>query len=297
MKPIKIILDTDIADDIDDAYALKYALSFLELELLGVTTVYKNVHQRSQMTKHLLALEGKSEIEVYAGLDNPLNGIAQPFPCEKVVGDKIQLLSYKDCYKNIKYSEVSAVSFILDTIKKTKGDMYIVAIGPLTNLATAANKNPELFKTLKGIYTMGGTPLGYHEWNIMVDPEAAKIIYGLGVPITAIGVDITEKTTFTDDEFNRAKLLHGKSCNYIVSMMNEWYTANKRNPVMHDSLAIDAIVNKHMDYKGFDVVVPLDKDNRGKTICTPNDKSHVRFATSLKRDEFMSMFFNIMEGK
>ncbi len=296
MKPIRIIFDTDIADDIDDAFALKYALSLKELEILGVTIVYKNVHQRAQIAKHMLELEERADIGIFAGLNQPIKEQIHKFDYEKEIDGQVQLLSYNSTLKDIKYEETDAISFMLNMIEKHNGDLYIVAIGPLTNIATAIQKNPETFKKLKGIYTMGGTPLGYKEWNILVDPEAAKIVYEFGVPIFAVGVDITQKTTFTDHEFKKAQKITGKSNDFLVSMMMDWFRVNNRNPVMHDSLPIDAIINSNVQFEGFDVEIPLDDENKGKTISTKNKNSHVKFATSLNRDLFMDYFFKKIEG-
>lgn len=172
----KIIIDTDIGDDIDDAFALLTALSEPELEILGITTVFKNTPQRAQIVRYLLRLAGKETIPVYAGIEVPLNGLIEKWNYEQYQEDgKIRIHHYLDEMASEKYAPGNAVDFILETAAKYPGEVTLVALGPFMNVAAAKKKDNERFALLKEAYIMGGQPMDtYPEWNVRVDPLSAS---------------------------------------------------------------------------------------------------------------------------
>lgn len=145
MNKTKIILDTDIGDDIDDALAVAFALRCEEIELLGITTVYKNTKLRSAIAKKILQIAGREHIEVFYGEENPFIEKINPFevPCQYTDESEI--------------GEKDAVSFMISTILASdKDEITLVAIGPLTNLAHVILREPKVKDMLKEIVMMAG---------------------------------------------------------------------------------------------------------------------------------------------
>ena len=183
-EKIKIILDTDIGDDADDALALCLALKSPELEVLGITTVFRNTTARAKIAVALLNMMGKNHIPVYAGIGKPL--VAQVNTKEP----PIQLL---ENMKGLSYSDdMGAVEYLYHTLKYAEESVTLVAIGPLTNIAVLLLMYPEIISRVHEIVLMGGAfYMHYTEWNIFCDPEAAEIVFSSGIPIRAIGLDVT----------------------------------------------------------------------------------------------------------
>ena len=238
-----MILDTDIGDDIDDAYALSLLLAE-NANLLGVTTVYRNSLQRAKIAKRLISLFGKSDVDVYVGEDYPEVEPLKKF--EKADKDgKANIPHYIDVEMKDELVKEGAVDFILDTLKKHPNEVTVLAIGPLTNLARAIEKDKETFSLAKELLLMGGNFSEYDvEWNFLCDPEAAKTVFECGVPIKAVGVDITRKCTFVENTLECFSQLQSEKYKLLVKMTKIWIEHNEERgqpPTMHDPLAISTL--------------------------------------------------------
>lgn len=191
MKKTKIIIDTDIGDDADDALALCLALKSPELEVAGITTVFRNTAARAKIAVSLLRMMGRDDIPVYAGLGRPL---VQPADVNAV---PIQL--FEDM-KDLPYCrELGAVDYLYQTLSQAQDPITLVAIGPLTNIAMLLQTHPEVSNKIQELVIMGGAfYMHYTEWNILCDPEAAHIVFSSGVPVRAIGLDVTTRCQVGD---------------------------------------------------------------------------------------------------
>ena len=181
----KIILDTDIGDDIDDAFALSILLNEKNADLLGVTTVFRNSYKRAKMASYLIKTFGK-DVKVYAGCDEPLiakvETLLSPEIKEKEKLDengKYLIPQYSNEMDEGVVEKQHAVDFIIEQVHKYPNEITLVGIGPLTNIALAIRKDPSICSLLKEIRIMGGDPTNVNckEWNIFCDPEAARIVY------------------------------------------------------------------------------------------------------------------------
>ena len=193
VKPAeKIIIDTDIGDDIDDAFAIALAVRSAELEILGVTTTFGDTEARARIVDRMLGEIGRPEIQVRTGIptktDNPMT--------QRAYGENSPFA---------KAQHAGAVDFILDEIRRYPGQISLVGIGPLTNLAAAIDKDPSTFRKLKRVVIMGGSiDCGYEElwfcpshgpdaeWNILKDIPAAQRLFSSGVPIDVMPLDSTQ---------------------------------------------------------------------------------------------------------
>ena len=142
--PEKVIIDTDIGDDIDDAFAVALALRSPELKILGITTTFGNTEKRAKLLDRLLGEVGRSDIPVAAGVPTqPKTDFTQA--------------KYAERGHFAKASHPDAVTFLLDGIRKNPGEITLVAIGPLVNVGAAIDKDGETFRKLKRVVLMGGS--------------------------------------------------------------------------------------------------------------------------------------------
>ena len=202
MTPRKIIIDTDPGQD--DAVAILLALaSPEEVELLGITCVAGNV-PLSYTTKNariICELAGKTDVPVYAGCDAPL---ARKLVTAEHVHGRTGLDGPDLPDPRMPLSEDHAVDFLIETLRsQPAGSVTLCPIGPLTNVATAFKKAPDIVEKVQEIVLMGGayfqvgniTPAA--EFNIYVDPEAAEIVFAAGAPIVVMPLDVTHQVLVT----------------------------------------------------------------------------------------------------
>lgn len=202
MAPRKIIIDTDPGQD--DAVAILLALAAPEeIDLLGITAVAGNVPLplTEKNARIVCELAGRRDVRVFAGCDAPLK--RKLVTAEHVHG-KTGLDGPKMDDPTMPLQDQHAVDFIIDTLRaEPEGTVTLVPIGPLTNIATAFARAPDIIGRVQEIVLMGGayfevgniTPTA--EFNIYVDPEAAKIVFASGVPLTVMPLDVTHKALTT----------------------------------------------------------------------------------------------------
>ena len=199
----KIIIDTDPGQD--DAVAILLALASPdEIEVLGITAVAGNVplSLTEKNARIVCELAGRPDIAVYAGCDRPLK--RKLVTAEHVHG-KTGLDGPKLPEPKIKLQEKHGVDFIIDTIlQEPENSISLCPLGPLTNIASAILKQPKIVSRIKKIVLMGGayfevgniTPAA--EFNIFVDPDAAKIVFEAGIDMVVMPLDVTHKALVTD---------------------------------------------------------------------------------------------------
>lgn len=224
----KIIIDTDIGDDIDDALAIALALKSPEIDLKGITTVYKNTVLRAKIASRLLKTMCRMDIPVVVGIGKPLiNDVdLNEVPCQYTNDMDIETISYNG----------DAVDFIIDKVTTSNGEISIVPIGPLTNIAAVLIKKPEIKQMIKKIVLMGGSYYKYeNEYNIGCDPEAARIVFESGIEIVGVGLDVTQKCILSQDDIEKIKN-HGTSVSDLLhKLITLW---NRENLRLHDPLAV-----------------------------------------------------------
>ncbi len=273
MNRKKIVIDTDIGDDIDDAFALALALASPELELLGVTTVYKNTRQRAHIVSALLHACGRRDIPVFAGLNFPLREEICKFDYE-AMGENglVDLRHYDAEMEGFSYTSEKAVEFILDTADRYPDQVTLVGIGPLTNLAAALKKRPGSFHKLKELVLMNGFfAQSYPEWNVMCDPEASRAVYTCGVPVRAIGANCTLRTEIVGEDLEKLRALGGRTGRLLNKMLSVWLEDNKRNCIMHDALTVACLYEDFVSFETRNVYLPLEEGIRGYTLCTDGE--------------------------
>lgn len=261
----KFIIDTDIGDDIDDAYALAFLSQVIKERVVGITTVFKNTEQRAKLVSHFLKLLDWN-IPVAAGESKPLKKEISFLPFEKVC-ENPEITQYRESYKDEKYSSENAVDFILDSIKKYDC-LSLVCIGPLTNIALAIQKEPETFKKVKRLVIMGGTfSCKYVEWNVKCDPEAFEMVVNSGVKLQFVGHDITKNALFNQKDVDFLLTLKSKPLELLNDTTTKYleYYDHTRLPCMHDPLTVSVLTKKFVKFKKGNLSVDM-KEKPGLCI-------------------------------
>lgn len=175
-----IILDTDVGTDVDDAFAIVQAVRSPELKLEAVTTVYGDVQLRARIARKLLNLLGRADVPVAAGAARPLT------PGREVYWGGWEgegFLRPEDAA--LAADPRPAVDLIIETVEQAQEPVTLVAIGPLTNIAMALQRQPGLARRVAAIICMAGTIVpGEEEWNVQCDAEAARIVFESGAALT-----------------------------------------------------------------------------------------------------------------
>ena len=194
----KVLFDTDIGSDIDDAVALAYLLANPDCELLGITTVSGNTVDRARLASALCKVAGKT-VPIYPGREEPLV-IAQRQP------DVPQAAALDRWEHEVHYPRDEAVDFLYRTIRAHPGEVVLLGTGPMTNLAALFAAYEGAAAMLKSLVLMCGTfsnrvpGLPLREWNASLDPDAAAVVYAARPPVhRSVGLDVTTQVTMPAD--------------------------------------------------------------------------------------------------
>lgn len=294
----KVILDTDIGDDIDDSFALLLLLESHKFNCLGVTTVFRNSLKRAKMAKQLIRSLGY-DIKVYRGIDDPLKQNIDHLISKEIKekekydeDGKYIFPQYDKSMENEKVEDENAVDFIIRMIHLYPHEVTLIPIGPLTNIASAIKKDPTIVPLIKEIRLMGaGLNLNFVERNIFCDPDAAKIVFSSNInKIVAVTINVTSLTSLTEEEVNSLKNNNSKAIKLVYEAMMKWFKHYEfSSPVMHDPLTVASLIDEsiintqlcHLD-------VDLSKD--GYTFINDNCPNNVYVSTSLDKEKFFKLF-------
>lgn len=294
----KVILDTDIGDDIDDSFALLLLLESKKFDVLGITTVFRNAEKRALMAKHIINALGY-DTKVYAGIDEPMKVsvdklIVPEIKAREKLDEKGKYLipQWDEAMRNNTIEKENAVDFIIEQIHKYPNEVTLIPIGPMTNIALAILKDPTIIPLIKEIRFMGaGLDLNFVEWNIYCDPDAAKIVLASGVKkITAITFNVTSQTPLSDDLMEKLRKSEVKPLKIIYNAMMKWFEHYKYAvPVMHDPLCVASLLDESIiKTKLLKMDVDLSRD--GYTYINDKCNNNINVALSVNRDDFFNIF-------
>lgn len=296
---MRIIIDTDIGDDIDDAFAISLALQTPELDLLGITTVFRNSFKRAKIVKALLN-SFKRDIPVYAGEDKPLlqsiNKLVYEKDITKDADGSVNVPHYLPEYEKYEVQS-NAVDYLLKQAREYENELTLVAIGPLTNLAKAYLKDPVAFKKLKQIVMMGGQEKGvFAEWNFRCDPEAAKIVFDSGVPIKMVGINVTKFCKLSKKDIKSIEEEPFVASDVLNTMLKKWLLDNdfKKEPIMHDGLAVAELTQQFCSYHKRKASVCIEGEKRAM-VC--GGEYEAELAVSVNHEQFIGYMFNRLRRK
>ena len=288
----KIILDTDIGDDIDDALALAFAIMSGKLNILGVTTVFRNAAQRAELGCCVLDALGRTDIPVYAGIGKTL---LQSIPdWEQVANDHRprQMEVLKRQQPSVQPKQGNAVDFIIDTVMASDGDITLVPIGPFTNIAAAFTIEPRLAQKTKICMMGGATDRVRPEWNALCDPEATRIVFGTGVPITMVGLDVTTKCVMRYEQVKAIGSVDRPINQICFELIHLWGGDNPEpRPTLHDPLALATLIDPTLcETQEMRIEVETRADHlRGATVPVAGEPN-TSVCTSVDATRFMDYF-------
>jgi inosine-uridine nucleoside N-ribohydrolase len=295
----KIILDVDTGTD--DAVALMTAALSPDIELVGATVV-----------------NGKPEVPVFRGMSRPIaRAQAAHNPATRIHGDKLDLPE-----ATIKAQPQHAVDWLIDTYLASDGDITLVPVGPLSNIAAAMQKEPRIVERIPEIVIMGGAhdhgnATASAEFNIWLDPEAAHIVVNCGRPIRMVPLDATHRALVSSEDAQALRALGtpaGEAAARFILKRIEGYDATQpmqrlgAAPV-HDALAVCAVIDPsvittrfaHVDVETGGVL------SVGRTVCdfrfsgrTPAEANfayktpNVHFALDADEPRFVRMLTEIL---
>ncbi len=261
----KIIIDSDIGDDVDDAFAIGLALTSPEVEIVGITTAWGDTQLRARMVDRLLAETGNAGIPVAEGIPTQSK---TPFSQARWAQGGPPAKSHP-----------AAVDFLLQQIQQSPGEITLVAIGPLTNVAAVIDRDAATFKKVKRVVLMGGSirkgygDLGYApdhgpqpEYNIYSDIPAAQKLFASGVPVFMMPLDSTQLKL---DENKRALLFRQGSplTDALTLLYHEW---GQQTPTLFDAMAIAYVIEPALcPVQPFHITVDKDGNTRAD-LGAPN---------------------------
>jgi len=279
----KIIFDTDLGGDIDDALALALAINSPEIEILGITSVYLGAMWRAGIILKMLQTYERQDIKIALGAEKPLIG----FWDEHTVPQNA-----KSVENTPGILEMSACDFIVKTVNENE-NVTILAIGPLTNVALALAKDPGIAGKAKLVLMGGQISRANPEWNIKCDPEAARIVFESKIPITMIGLDVTEKCKLDNSHINYIKEAGNKRTELLCEMIDTFLNRFDFMPTLHDPLALAAIIWPDLlNFEKKTILVETKGEfTRGVTVdSVKNNCPNAQVAVDVKADNFRKRF-------
>lgn len=291
----KIILDTDIGTNADDAIALCLALKSPEIKVIGVTTVYGNTRVRKQVAEQMICLCGEKSVPVYAGHERTLSGKREIY-WTGIEGEGLQAdMAYEQASKH-------AVDYLVEMVMNHPGQLTLVPIGPLTNVAAALLKEPRLAANVKNIVLMGGvTGLGRNgsrlekvEHNMRSDPEAAEVVFSSSAPITMVGLDVTRQAIFYRHDLERMARSQTPLVLALTRQIRTYMNYLQRDySYMCDPLAVATLIHPELiGYERMKVKIEYGQGELdGRTIAERCEAGNVKVGLELDKRALFDLLY------
>lgn len=281
----KVLLDTDIGSDIDDAVCLAYLLANPDCDLLGITTVTGEGEQRAQMASALCLAAGR-QVPIYIGAETPLL-VEQRQPAAP------QAAALANWRHESGFSRGEAIQFLRQTIRDHPGEITLLSIGPLTNIALLFKVDPQIPPNLKGLVMMcGAFEPGRQEWNAMLDPHASAMVYNTRVRVhRSIGLDVTNQVRMPAAAVRRA--FQVPLLQPVLDFAEVWFQ-QRETITFHDPLAATTLFDPEMcGFSRGQVGIELgDAENLGKTMWQAMPDGAHEVATQVDPGRFFDHFFS-----
>jgi purine nucleosidase len=260
--PEMVIIDTDIGDDIDDAFAVGLALRSPELEVIGITTTFGDTEARAKLVDRMLGEVGRQDIPVAVGTPSRTTNVLTQH-------------QYAQGGHFARASHPAAVNFIAEQILRHPGQITLIAIGPLMNVGALIDQQPDTFRKLKRVVLMGGSIYrGYAdfdylpargsqpEWNILNDIPSARKLFASEVPLYVMPLDSTQVQL---DEVKRSALfrLGTPLTDQLTLLYHEW---GQQTPTLYDVITVAYVLSPATcPVQPMHIVV----DDKGRTLVVP----------------------------
>jgi purine nucleosidase len=284
--PIKVILDTDIGTDIDDAWALGLAMTSPEFELLGVTITDGDTAARAKVACKLLHVVGRDGVPVAVGRKTALpQGVDYQFSWAENFTAKTPIAT-------------PAAQFIVDMVRRSPNELTIVAVGPLQNIADALRLEPRLPTLVKRMVLMSGSigasaygPAPVAEWNVVRSTADAQLVYAAGFPLTTVPLDSTSYVKLKDDERERLRARGTPLTQSLEALYRLWLNDSAQRMTLHDQLAVAETARPGEFFNRCDRL-KVRVDERGFTRIDDAKGGPVSVCFEPKRDAFMKFYLD-----
>jgi inosine-uridine nucleoside N-ribohydrolase len=290
----KVLLDTDIGTDVDDAVCLAYLLSHPDCELLGITTVTGESVKRASLASVLCQAAGR-DIPIYPGAERPMRG-EQRQPLAQQAAVLPHWLHEVDFLKG------QAIDFLADTIRAHPGEVTLLTIGPLTNAGLLFSAHPDIATMLGGFVMMGGNfdeagpEAGRVEWNVAGDPLASEITYKAPIRLhRSLGLNVTQRVMMSADKVREkfsAPLLRP-----VLDMAEIWFAGFYPFITFHDPLAAATIFEPELCSYEQGTVSVDSTDIQATTIWRPGGpEAPHQVAMAVDVDRYFEHFFSVVNA-
>ena len=292
----KILLDTDIGGDIDDAICLAYLLKEPQCDLLGITTVCGEPEKRAAVADAICRAAGR-QVPIVAGLDTTLQPVPL-YPTPEGAGALEQ-------WPHSTYEKGDAPEFLYEKIRENPHQVVLIAIGNLTNVATLFTAHPDAVGLLKGLSVMNGyfgqerLPEPLYNWNSWADPMASKIVFASAPAFhRAVPLEVTDTLTI---EAGQAEVLFPADSPLLQAVYafgNAWLESSSKL-TLHDPLAAVSVFHPDICQfeRGFVQVETERESDMGGTAFTPSPQGTVEIARSVDRERFYRIVSAALRGE
>jgi len=286
----KVLFDTDIGSDIDDAVCLAYLLCNPECELAGITTVSGQAKQRAMLCDALCKAAGKT-VPIHAGTENPM-----------LIANKQKNAQQAEKLANhphgAAFADNTAVAFMRDVIYQNPGEITLLAVGPTTNVGLLFATYPQTASLLGGLMLMCGDFIrdgAAMEWNAICDPHACAIVYDAKIKShRSAGLNVTTQVTLSSAEVR--KRFRRPVLEVVADFAEVWFR-ERDILTFHDPLAGVSIFNDDvMRYKRGEVSVELSDQSRlGRTVFSEDTQGACEVGTAVDPALFFERYFDVFK--
>jgi inosine-uridine nucleoside N-ribohydrolase len=283
---MKVVLDTDIGTDIDDGWALGYALKSPSFELLGVTVTDADTPQRARLACKLLQRVGRTDVPVAVGRQTPA-----------VPPDRIDYqFTWAEDFQAYKPVSTPAVEFLANTIRRNPGEVTLIAVGPLQNIGDLVRLHPDVVPLVKRVVLMSGSvgpnagsSTAVAEWNVKLAIPEAQAVYAAAWPLTIVPLDSTTYVRLEDQERETLRRAGTPLVVALEALLRLWADRPTSRMTLHDQLAL-AEAQHPGRFFGRCEAMPLRVDGSGYTRVDATAGRPVTVCLEPKRDEFMKHY-------
>jgi len=283
--PLKILLDTDIGTDIDDAWALGLLIASPNVELVGVTITDGDTAARAKVACKLLHVTGRDKVPVAVGRRTALpDGVDYQFTWAEEFTAKQPVAQ-------------PAADFIVDTLRQHPGEITLVAVGPLQNVADALRKEPRLGTLAKRVVLMSGSiagnawsPWPVAEWNVVRSTADAQLVYS-SLTMTTVPLDSTTYVTLKPEERSRLQAHSSPLTRALEALYRLWLNDQSTRMTLHDQMAIAETLRPGAFFRRCESM-PIKVDDRGYTRVDKAAGKAQTICLEPKRDEFMKFYLD-----
>lgn len=276
----KVILDCDLGDDIDDAFAVGLVLASPEFEVLGLAMDFGDTPKRARVACRMLRKMGREDVPVYVG--------------RKTADGDAGQLSWGEGFSGIVPQEESASDFIIRSLKENPGEVILFTVGPVPNMLDIMEKDPGALQSAKRVVSMFGSfyigygrnPIPSPEWNVRADVAASKAFLRSGAKHLFAGLDVT--TFVTLERHNRDRLSRRGSglTESLMSLYSLWAGLREPepDPVLYDAVAIGMVLWPELFTTRRAHVRVTDE---GYTVIDESREPNCEIGMSIRKDEFI----------